>query len=192
MSAEVRTLRGRDAEPLCDGVVEAYRRAWKPTAFWPGRSGVNEFGPRMLRHSRNQDFRLCVASVDARVVGFAYGYTSVAGGWWRETVTAELDRAQAEYWFDDCFELAELAVVPEHQRCGLGRRLHDALLTDLPHRTSVLSTQMENEPATRFYVQLGWSVVRSNFAFPNRPHPYFIMGLTLADEVRRAPRNARA
>jgi ribosomal protein S18 acetylase RimI-like enzyme len=181
MPVEVRTLGGRGAESVCGAVVEAYRRAWRPTVFWPGRSGVNEFGPRMLRHSGNPEFRLCVASLDARVVGFAYGYTSVPGGWWRETVAAGLNRADAGNWFGDCFELAELAVVPEHQQRGLGRRLHDLLLTGLPHRTSLLSTQMDNEPATRFYLRLGWSVIRSDFAFPNRPHPYLIMGLALGD-----------
>jgi ribosomal protein S18 acetylase RimI-like enzyme len=179
MPVEVRTLGARDAESVCGGVVDAYRRAWRATMFWPGRSGVNEFGSRILRHSGNPDFRLCVASIDAVVIGFAYGYTSVPGGWWRETVAAELDRAEAGYWFDDCFEVAELAVVPPHQRRGLGRRLHDLLLTDLPHRTSLLSTQMDNAPATRFYLRLGWSVLRSEFAFPNRPHPYLIMGMTL-------------
>jgi GNAT superfamily N-acetyltransferase len=180
---EVRTLGATEAPSVCDGVVEAYRRAWRPTPFWPGRSGISEFGPRLLRHSEIPDFRLCVASLDGRVLGFAYGYTSVPGGWWRETVVARLDGADAGYWFDDCFELAELAVVPECQQRGLGRRLHDLLLNDLRHRTSLLSTQMENEPATRFYYRLGWTVVVSDFVFPNRPHPYFIMGLTLREHV---------
>jgi ribosomal protein S18 acetylase RimI-like enzyme len=180
-AVEVLTLDTGKAPSVCDDVVEVYRRAWKPTPFWPGRAGVKEFGSRFLRHSVNPDFRLCVASSNDDIVGFAYGYTSVPGGWWRQTVSAELTPDQTEFWLDDCFELAELAVVPGFQRQGVGRRLHDLLLARLPHGTALLSTQENNEPATLFYNRLGWSVVRSNFLFPNRPHPYFIMGLTLRE-----------
>jgi ribosomal protein S18 acetylase RimI-like enzyme len=178
-AVQIATLSGDDAGSHCDAVVDAYRRAWKPTPFWPGRGGVREFVPRFLRHSANPGFRLCLGTAGDKVVGFSYGYTSVPGGWWREIVAAELPADEARYWFEDCFELAELAVVPEHRRRGLGQALHDQLLGGLPHRTALLSTQMENAPAARLYTRLGWSVIQTDFSFPNRPHPYLIMGIAL-------------
>jgi ribosomal protein S18 acetylase RimI-like enzyme len=169
-----------EARALQREVVELYRGAWTETDFKPARGDLDSFGERFLRHSENPDFRMSIARGDQEAMGFAYGYTSVPGGWWRQTVTADLDEDAIRHWFEDCFEFAELAVSPDHQRSGVGAALHDELLDELPHQTAVLSTQQDNEVARSFYDRRGWRAVRENFVFPQKPYPYIILGLDLA------------
>ena len=163
-------------------LTDVYRRAWSNTGFIPVLEELRGFSERLLRHTSNPDFRLCVKWLRNSPVGFAYGYTSVPGGWWRQMVAAGLPEEVADQWFEDCFEFAELAVVPGSQSRGIGSALHDALLEDLPHRSSVLSTQRANEKALRFYTRRDWDVIEENFFFPNRVYPYAILGLDLSEE----------
>jgi GNAT superfamily N-acetyltransferase len=181
---EILKVRGREVARLQRAVVEIYDRAWSTTAFHPGARDVENFGDRLLHHASNPDFVLCLARVENEPAGFSYGYASVPGGWWRQTIAVKLPVEVAKTWLDDCFEFAELAVVPERQNSGVGSRLHDSLIADLPHRTSLLSTQKANEPAFRFYVRRGWTVIHDSMLFPNRPDPYVIMGLEMK---HRAP-----
>jgi GNAT superfamily N-acetyltransferase len=168
-----------EARSLQVEVVELYRSAWANTKFRPAKGDLDSFGERFLQHSENPDFRMSLALDDEWAAGFAYGYTSVPGGWWRRTVTAELEESAVRFWFEDCFEFAELAVAPERQRRGVGGALHDELLDHLPHQTSLLSTQQGNEEARSFYARRRWQVVRENFLFPQKSYPYIILGLEL-------------
>jgi GNAT superfamily N-acetyltransferase len=176
---EILRLTARDVARLRSVVVDIYDRAWASTSFHPGARDVQNFGDRLVHHGGNPDFTLCVAMERDDPIGFSYGYASVPGGWWRQTIAVKLPVDVAKYWLDDCFEFAELAVVPERQQSGVGGRLHDALIRGLPHRTSLLSTQKANEPAYRFYLRRGWQVINESMTFPNRSDPYVIMGLDL-------------
>lgn len=169
-----------DVPGLRREIVDVYEAAWASTPFALTRSQVRDFAAIIDRHLGRRHFRLKAARDAAgRMAGFAYGYTSEPGGWWRDIVTDALDRKLVETWFTDCFEFVELAVRPSAQRRGVGGTLHDALLEGLPHRTSVLSTQSSNEAALRLYAGRGWTVLEEAFMFPNRHYPYTIMGLDL-------------
>jgi ribosomal protein S18 acetylase RimI-like enzyme len=161
-------------------VVELYRKAWAPTNFAPVREDLRSFGERFLRHSANPDFVMSVAQVLVTPAGFAYGYTSVPGGWWRQAVSSGLPTDVVVRWFDDCFEFAELAVDPRHQGSGVGGALHDELIKDLPHKTAMLSTQENNIRARSFYARRGWKLVAAGYRFPHKEYPYVILGLELA------------
>lgn len=161
---------------------DIYRKAWSATGFFPVEEELPGFSARLERHASNPDFRLCVTREGGSAVGFAYGYTSVPGGWWRQMVAAGLPPDAAEQWFDDCFEFAELAVVPGYQRRGIGGALHDRLLDGLPRRRAILSTQKENHKALGFYLRRGWNIMHDEFFFPNRLYPYVIMGLDISGE----------
>lgn len=160
-------------------VVELYRLAWSRTKFAAEKEDLDSFGERFLRHCVNPDFVIAVALAAESPAGFAYGYTSVHGGWWRQAVSSSLPEDVVHRWFEDCFEFAELAVDPRHQQKGVGSALHDKLISDLPHQTAMLSTQATNESARSFYDHRGWVVVREGFRFPHKPYPYVILGLDL-------------
>jgi ribosomal protein S18 acetylase RimI-like enzyme len=178
-AVEIISVGRREVARLRDAVVAIYARAWASTSFHQDAQDAENFGDRLLHHGGNPDFRLCVAFDGDSPIGFSYGYASVPGGWWRQTIAVKLPVDVAKTWLDDCFEFAELAVLPQRQNSGVGGRLHDALVADLPHRTSLLSTQKSNEPALRFYERRGWKVLNESMTFPNRSDPYVIMGLDL-------------
>jgi GNAT superfamily N-acetyltransferase len=168
-----------EADEMRAELTDVYRRAWSDTGFFPVAEELRGFSERLHRHASNPDFRLCVKYSRDAPVGFAYGYTSVPGGWWRQIVAAGLPAEVADHWFEDCFEFAELAVVPGSQTQGVGGSLHDALLEGLPHHSSVLSTQRANEKALNFYRRRDWKMIEEVFFFPNRVYPYAILGFDL-------------
>lgn len=168
-------------------VLDVYERAWAGTQFSPTPEQLSDFGAILDRHIAQRHFRLIGAYDDAGdLTGFAYGYASAPGGWWRDVVTRSLHEDIVERWFSDAFEFVELAVHPRMQRRGVGTRLHDALLEGVDRGTAVLSTQSENVIARRLYERRGWVVLDPAFMFPNRSYPYTIMGLDL-EPARRAP-----
>ena len=178
---EIREYGARDAASMRDEVVDVYDRAWTGTLFHPGAANVKTLGDRLVQHAGNPDFRLCVAVEGAAAVGLAYGYASMPGGWWRQSVAAHLRGREWHKWLDDCFEFAELAVVPELHGRGIGGLLHDALLRRLQQSTSLLSTQKANMSALSFYKARGWIVLNDWMMFSNRTEPYVIMGLDLTE-----------
>lgn len=176
---EIQTFTAREVASVRDHVVDVYDRAWAPTLFHPGAANVKIVGDRLLQQAGNPDFRLRVAVEDDAAVGFAYGYASVPGGWWRQSVAAHFRGRAWSRWLDDCFEFAELAVVPDSQGRGVGSRLHDSLLRGLRQNTSLLSTQKANMSALNFYRERGWTVLNDWMLFSNRTEPYVILGLDL-------------
>ncbi len=175
-----------DVPGLRGQILEVYEGAWAPTPFSPTAEQLQDFDVIIERHSRQDRFRLAAAYDEEGLAGFAYGYTSVPGGWWRDIVTTALDPDAVEGWFSDAFEFVELAVHPRAQQRGAGRRLHDDLLAGVGNRTAVLSTQVDNVAARRLYRARGWRVLERSFMFPNRSYPYMIMGLHLASPPESA------
>lgn len=174
----------RDALALREEILHVYQSAWEPTQFSPTPGQLSDFDAIIDRHFAQEDFRLAGAHDDAgELIGFAYGYPSVPGGWWRDMVTSSLHGDLVQRWFSDAFEFVELAVHPASQGSGVGGSLHDALLEDVPHATAVLSTQSENGTALRLYRRRGWIVIDPSFMFPNRSYAYTIMGLPAPSRI---------
>ncbi len=85
---------------------------------------------------------------------------------WRETVW-DRHRARAGYRLATAydadllvgghFEFVELAALLDVRGQGVGGRLHDALLTDLPHHRALLGAEDDpSTPAVRLYTKRGW------------------------------------
>lgn len=110
---------------------------------------------RLPEHAGRPGFRMTVARVDGALAGFAYGFAAELGQG-SPVLTGD--------WLGGHFELVELAVVPSAQGHGLGGRLHDALLADLPHRRALLSTWADPTlPAPRLFRSRGWQVLLPRF-----------------------------
>ncbi|WP_159041694.1 GNAT family N-acetyltransferase, partial [Streptomyces aureus] len=91
--------------------------------------------------ARRDDFTAVVAlDADGALLGFAAG--------WTDTVLTGGENA---------FELAELVVVPGHQGRGIGRGLHDALLTAVKPGPALLMT-LDVPELTDRYARWGWAV----------------------------------
>ena len=181
MPTEIVCVPRREIQDIQTQIQAVYRAAFALPPYQKGPAEVARFVQVFDRHVERVGFRCFVAreSNSARILGFVYGYTSAPGQWWHDAVAAALRPAMVERWLTDCFELVELAVLPEMQGQGIGRRLHDALLTGLPHRTAVLSTLDMETAGLRLYRQRGWAPLLRDFIFPGGKLPYLIMGRDL-------------
>ncbi|MDL4841078.1 GNAT family N-acetyltransferase [Aquibacillus rhizosphaerae] len=122
---------------------------------------LNIIQKRIEKHSKYQGFKLvkCVNDVND-VIGFAYGYTSSVGQFYRSLLELHLNEEEKNKWLSDCFEVVELAVSPTYRRKGIGTEVHDNLLTGLSHETAILTTQIDNYKARSLYMKMGWRTIK--------------------------------
>jgi ribosomal protein S18 acetylase RimI-like enzyme len=132
------------------------------------------------RHTTHHGFA-CRAAVldDGTLVGFGYGYTTAGGQWWHDLVRKALDKAQAQEWLTDAFELSELHLLPEYQGLGTGRMLLTELAAGLPHQAMLLSTPDVDTRAFRLYRHLGFVALRRHYLFPGDVRPFAVLGARL-------------
>lgn len=135
----------------------------------------------LLMHLYRPGFRFIAArsDEDGTIQGFAYGYTGQDGQWWHDIVARALGPTMTKRWMQGNFELVELAVAPSAQGQGIGSRLHDRLMADLPQATALLSTALMETPALRLYRNRGWEQLVHELIFPGNALPYTILGLDL-------------
>lgn len=140
-------------------------------------------------HIHLAGFRAVANFADSQLLGFGYGYRSLAGQWWHDTVFPRLPTSVAAAWFGDCFELAELHVAPHAQGRRLGTELLTALLAQSQQQNVMLSTPevpAENTAAWRLYRRFGFVDILRNFYFPSDPRQFAVLGLHRAN-LRSAP-----
>ncbi|NWK69859.1 GNAT family N-acetyltransferase [Bacillus paramycoides] len=135
-------------EILIKNMVNLYCIVFKRTNF-------DEMLERIKRHMGYTNFKGVVAINDENeVIGFTYGYRSLEGQYYNQLMREVLSLEQIDQWLEDCFEFVELAVHPEYRNMGLGTKLHNGLLEGIPNRTSVLTTQINNQKARSLYEKL--------------------------------------
>lgn len=148
----ISTLSGPTASEHCDDVLEVWSAVFGPV------EDAREWSVSPWdRHRTRPGYRLVLAHESERLVGFAWGYTGERGQYWSDTITRQLG-SKVDGWVGGHFEFVELAVLPEARRRGVGGRLHDALLSGLPHTRALLSTSDDpDDPAVRLYTSRGWT-----------------------------------
>lgn len=191
MAVSITFLSSRHVNANSNQVVEIYRKAFREPPYNRTRAEVLAFANSLPRHTGRDDFRFAAAMDDeaGKMVGFAYGYTTKPGQWWHDQVSKALEPGVAQEWLQDSFQLVELAVKPSFQGQGYGGRLHDRLITNLPHQKAVLSTLTRETVAYHLYRRRGWVDLLVDFQFGSVARPYRIMGLDLTNWN---PENKRA
>ena len=153
-------------------VSELYMQVWKSEDL--------SIKKRILKHSTYEGFRgFIIMTEEDRVIGFAYGYTSLPGQFYHELLAKELNEKEYKLWLQDCFEFVELAVHPSYRKKGYGKMLITKLLEDVDNKTTILTTQMDNTSARSLYESLQWKVLKAPFYPGNSKEPYVIMGKEL-------------
>ncbi len=182
---EIASLTAAAVEAQRHALLGVYRAAFAAPPYHEGVAELSRFAEILTKHARREGFR-CVVAREAstgQVVGFAYGFASKVGQWWHDTIAHDFTPEQNQEWLDDAFEFVELAVTPVMQGYGIGGKLHDALIADLPQRTAVLSTYQGDTSAMQLYRKRGWVSLRDNFVYPSgdpsSDKPFVIMGLRL-------------
>ncbi|WP_194841384.1 GNAT family N-acetyltransferase [Salinibacillus xinjiangensis] len=129
------------------------------------------------KHASYKGFKCLKAkSQTGNLVGFTYGYTSLPGQFYRGKIASQLPGRMTTEWLSDCFEFVELAVNSSYRRLGIASQLHDKLLEDINHNTSVLTTSENNYPAIHFYQKKGWQIIKNHAAVLSKDDPQVIMG----------------
>jgi ribosomal protein S18 acetylase RimI-like enzyme len=131
------------------------------------------------RHTSNVGFACRVAEDgDGKLVGFGYGYTTVPGQWWHDLVRRAIS-PDDQGWLSNAFELSEMHVLPAAQGAGIGRRILEALNSDIPHDAMVLSTPDNDTRAFRLYRRMGFVDLARNYLFPGDSRPFAVLGARL-------------
>jgi GNAT superfamily N-acetyltransferase len=119
-------------------------------AVFPGRFRVQR---------RQPGFALAVAGHGGYPVGYAAGMPlRPSTSWWRDLTTPVPDEVTAEH-LGRTFALVELLVRASWRRQGIGRTLHDLLLTGRPEERATAVVLPSAAAAQRSFQDWGWHKV---------------------------------
>ena len=180
-------LKKPQIESLQTQIAAIYRDAFALPPYSKSETEIFSFANSFLNQLNRRAYKFVGAFAEnnsEQLIGFSYGYSSVAGKWWREYVKPALTKPIDTEWPDDNFQLTEIAVSPKAQGQGIGGRLHDYLLSDLPYERAILATMDADTTAYRLYISRGWLPLLKNFLFPDVDRRYQILGRYLNDDKK--------
>jgi GNAT superfamily N-acetyltransferase len=123
------------------------------------------FIERTTRQAARPGFACVLATdTDARLIGFAFGFTFAAGNWWAGNPQLPPDEILRE----PKFAVIELNVAADHRGHGIGRRLMDELLDGRSEPYAVL-TSIPDTPARATYDRWGWQQIGTAQHSPDAP-----------------------
>lgn len=156
-------------------IVAAWARAFTEPPNGPRSSADLE--AQLQRHLRCPGFAGFVArdATQGDILGIVYGYSNVAGEWWRDRVAQAMSLAQIHQVLDQSYCLSELGVIPEARRLGIAEALVNALEAAQPHPYLLLSTRSDNRHGLAFYGATGWHVLLPAMSFGWNYAPYDIL-----------------
>lgn len=166
-------------ESFQNQIITIYRDAFVLPPYNKSETEITSFANSFLSQLDRRAYKFVGAFAEnnsKQLIGFSYGYSSTAGKWWHEHVKPALPKSIDTEWPDDNFQLTEIAVSPKAQGQGIGGRLHDCLLSDLPYERAILATMDADTFAYRLYKSRGWLPLLNNFLFPNVDRRYQILG----------------
>jgi ribosomal protein S18 acetylase RimI-like enzyme len=117
---------------------------------------TERYWQRVLDYAGCLGFSLASCWSGDRLVGYTFGITLPVGAyWWRGLV----GNVEDDLLVEDgrrTFALCEIAVLGEERRKGLGRKLHDALLSNRVESRFTLLVRPDNLSAIAAYTTWGW------------------------------------
>ncbi|MBI5652650.1 MAG: GNAT family N-acetyltransferase [Chloroflexi bacterium] len=177
MSIEIVRLAPNEIGAQSKALADIYRAVFTIPPYRETENNALMFPARVARHSSKPGFQCLIArdTASEKIIGMAYGYAGHSDDWWFVQIARVLASPNDLRWLDDCFHLAELAVVPEWQGQGIGGTLHDALLREVTQCRALLSTAQSEGRAMQLYRARGWGVLCENFTFPGTAVEYVVM-----------------
>jgi GNAT superfamily N-acetyltransferase len=127
------------------------------------------FVGRFKVQSRQPGFVLAEARHGGYLVGYASGMPlRPSTSWWSHPTTPLPEAVTAEHP-GRTFALADLLVRASWRRQGIGRALHDLILTGLPEERATLTVLPAAAPAQRAFGSWGWRKVARTRTGPGSP-----------------------
>ena len=147
------------AQECMESIFQLYYETFsKPPYQWP-ENEETAFRRRLSRLATDTTFGIATAHTDDELVGFAYGYgLRPDTTWWDGFVTPVAEEVTTE-WEGRTFALIDFAVAEAWRRHGIGRRLHDTLLSSRNEERATLAVEPAAHEARAAYERWGWRVV---------------------------------
>lgn len=135
-----------------------YETFSKPPYQWP-KGEETAFRQRLPRLAADPTFGIATAQADDQLIGFAYGYALRPNTtWWNGFVTPVAEELTTE-WEGRTFALIDFAVAEDWRGQGIGRKLHDTLLSSRHEARATLAMEPAAGEARTVYEHWGWQVV---------------------------------
>ncbi len=169
----IESWRGHEARGLADVVCGLYQAVFSLPPF----SGDDaEFANQRSYYpamTTRPGFRLTTARAGDEHAGFGYGFPLPADTrWW----TGLADPVSEEFAQEDghrTYALIDYGVLPAWRGRGIGRAIHDELLTGSGAQRATLSVQPKAARTLEIYRRWGWRKVSSRKMDPPVPAPVF-------------------
>lgn len=132
---------------------------------------ISAFMDRFDKYSSNPDLDMAVAyDAGSHALGQIWGWPlNEHTSWW----AGLLSEPEPDFTREDghrTFALSEIMVVQERRCQGIGRHLHDKLLSARPEPRATLLVERDNDRAKRAYKAWGWyPVSQLRPAWPDAP-----------------------
>ncbi|MGA5704628.1 GNAT family N-acetyltransferase [Peterkaempfera bronchialis] len=161
MDVEYQRYDGPSAKGIADELVEVYSKVYDvPPYIGDPFFSDQAFRDRLEAAFDSEGFETLTARLNGRIVGYVHGATLPADKpWWislgdrRPETLREMAEAGQVFW------LRELMVLPECTNHGLGRRIHDTVITGRAEGVTALTCIVGNQPAHDAYLRWGYTVV---------------------------------
>ncbi|MBA9003073.1 GNAT family N-acetyltransferase [Thermomonospora cellulosilytica] len=145
------------ARSLLDALCVVYADAY---GVDPSERKTDAFRERAGKGMEREGFELVTAEADGDLVGFAFGYPLPAGNtYWWEGLRPEPPEGFTVETGTRTFVLAEIEVRRAWQGRGVGRRLHDELLSGRSEERATLATNPKAADTHAVYEAWGWQMV---------------------------------
>lgn len=124
-------------------------------------------------HMRHPGYVGLLAQLDEKIVGVAFGSNSLPGQWWHERVAAHVGREHPA--LHNAWVLTQLNVLRAYRNRKIGETLLQHIIEKQTRERLLLSTQLANTSAQRFYRRHGWQILHEGFKFSSNDEPYKIL-----------------
>ncbi|MEZ0095723.1 GNAT family N-acetyltransferase [Streptacidiphilus sp. EB129] len=132
---------------------------------------VDTYASRLHAAFDMEGFEVVTAHLDHdAIAGYVHGVTLPAEReWWTSLGDRRPPAASAAAPAGQVFWLREIMVLPDHTNQGIGRRLHDAMVTGRHEPWTALTCITDNEPARSAYPRWGYQVIGQIRHAPESP-----------------------
>lgn len=171
MDAEYQRYDGASAKAITDELVEVYARVYDtPPYVGDPFFSVASFRERLEAAFASEGFETVTARRDGQIIGYVHGATLAADKpWWTSLDGRRPGQLRALADAGQVFWLRELMVLPEFQNQGLGRKIHDTVITGRAESATTLTCIIDNQPARDAYLRWGYTVMGEIKHAPESP-----------------------
>ncbi|MEU6403162.1 GNAT family N-acetyltransferase [Streptomyces sp. NPDC046985] len=171
VDAEYQRYNGASVKAITHELVEVYARVYDtPPYIGDPFFSVDSFRQRLEAAFDSEGFETVTARRNGQIIGYVHGATLAADKpWWTSLGDRRPKRLQTLADDGQVFWLRELMVLPDLQNQGLGREIHDTVLTGRAEPVTTLTCITDNQPAHDAYLRWGYSVMGEIKHAPESP-----------------------